>query len=465
MNNNPHQPDTDDVVLSGKSSSPILLPTCPVCKTEYIEGEVNRCFICNWDLTPCPKALMEKHNAQLAWAREMWMKFQVQEKQLHASQFQVEEVEQEKARFEGEVLYRLNQLEKVQDSSKAVIWAEVPQDTSKADELEKQLLKIHKKLSEADQERQKLKIKISELSVQTAKLEAEQQKKTTDDPQLISELGIDYSRLRNFLARGEWEKANDETNFIINAIYRLLPDEKSINRFPCSDLCTIDEVWVRYSYGKFGFSVQNLIYEEEGEDYNSLALAVGWKGWDHKAEKSLMEKGRIYTGDQKQLNFSLSAPVGHLPFLASDLSFDCYYDWYSQLAFRKVQCIILKIQAVCQSNKKNELNNPTKHSFEISSEILKKYKGYYYRHADKIETEKCIPIEELQLSVRAYNCLKRAKIHSVDALFLSFMREAEFLETSNFKARLAEEVNQALLQQNLEIALYLEQVLNISAIE
>lgn len=57
---------------------------CPVCKTEYTEGEVNRCSICNWDLTRCPEAFVERQNVQLAWAREMWVKFQALQKQLAA---------------------------------------------------------------------------------------------------------------------------------------------------------------------------------------------------------------------------------------------------------------------------------------------------------------------------------------------------------------------------------------------
>jgi hypothetical protein len=111
MSNNANQPQTDDAVLGGQSPPPTSLPQCPVCKTEYIEGEVNRCSVCNWDLTPCPKAFAEKHNAQLAWAKEMWVNFQAEEKQLQALQSQLEEVKQEKARFEGAVLHRLEKLE------------------------------------------------------------------------------------------------------------------------------------------------------------------------------------------------------------------------------------------------------------------------------------------------------------------------------------------------------------------
>jgi DNA-directed RNA polymerase subunit alpha len=61
-----------------------------------------------------------------------------------------------------------------------------------------------------------------------------------------------------------------------------------------------------------------------------------------------------------------------------------------------------------------------------------------------------IPIEELQLSVRAYNCLKRAQINSVADL-LDYTQE-ELLEIKNFGQKSADEVIEA-LQKRLGITL------------
>lgn len=61
-----------------------------------------------------------------------------------------------------------------------------------------------------------------------------------------------------------------------------------------------------------------------------------------------------------------------------------------------------------------------------------------------------IPIEELNLSVRAYNCLKRAQINSVADL-LEYSQE-DLLEIKNFGAKSAEEVIEA-LQNRLGITL------------
>ncbi len=61
-----------------------------------------------------------------------------------------------------------------------------------------------------------------------------------------------------------------------------------------------------------------------------------------------------------------------------------------------------------------------------------------------------IPIEELQLSVRAYNCLKRAQVNTVSDL-LDYSQE-DLLEIKNFGQKSAEEVIEA-LQQRLGITL------------
>jgi DNA-directed RNA polymerase subunit alpha len=64
-----------------------------------------------------------------------------------------------------------------------------------------------------------------------------------------------------------------------------------------------------------------------------------------------------------------------------------------------------------------------------------------------------IPIEELQLSVRAYNCLKRAQINTVADLLL--YNQEDLLEIKNFGQKSAEEVVEA-LKQRLGITLSLE---------
>jgi hypothetical protein len=87
-------------------------------------------------------------------------------------------------------------------------------------------------------------------------------------------------------------------------------DEGSIDNFPCADLRTIDQLWVKYSGGKFGFSVQKRIYQGFGgtrkydrEIWEKFGDKVGWrKGGDW-----------LYYID---ITFDKKAPEGHLPCLA-----------------------------------------------------------------------------------------------------------------------------------------------------
>ena len=74
-------------------------------------------------------------------------------------------------------------------------------------------------------------------------------------------------------------------------------------------------------------------------------------------------------------------------------------------------------------------------------------------YQDEVNPESQIPIEELQLSVRAYNCLKRAQINTVADL-LDYSQE-DLLEIKNFGQKSAEEVIEA-LQKRLGITLPLE---------
>ncbi|EAW35078.1 dynamin family protein [Lyngbya sp. PCC 8106] len=58
---------------------------CPVCSKEYVEGTVNFCTACGWDLKAyplilggIPQEIVEKEQAKLKWAREKWAEKQQQ---------------------------------------------------------------------------------------------------------------------------------------------------------------------------------------------------------------------------------------------------------------------------------------------------------------------------------------------------------------------------------------------------
>jgi hypothetical protein len=119
----------------------------------------------------------------------------------------------------------------------------------------------------------------------------------------------------------------------------------SIDNFPCEDLRTIDQLWVKYSDGRFGFSVQKRIYQSLGgtreyktDIWEKFGDKVGWR-----------KRGKwLYYRD---ITFDKKAPEGHLPGLGVSWVWwwgDFNYDFglffserlCSSLASRLVDCNI-----------------------------------------------------------------------------------------------------------------------------
>ncbi|MBD1884817.1 GUN4 domain-containing protein [Microcoleus vaginatus] len=108
------------------------------------------------------------------------------------------------------------------------------------------------------------------------------------DVPLKSERGVDYTKLRDLLATGEWKEADRETAIKMLEVAERTKDgwlrDEDLDRFPCEDLRTIDQLWVKYSNGRFGFSVQKRIYESLGGSreydrkiWEAFGDRVGWR--------------------------------------------------------------------------------------------------------------------------------------------------------------------------------------------
>jgi hypothetical protein len=175
------------------------------------------------------------------------------------------------------------------------------------------------------------------------KLERQQQaelaRQDTDD--LSSEKGVDYTRLRDLLKAGQWKAADRETvPVMLKAAGRASEgwlDFASIENFPCTDLRIIDQLWVKYSKGRFGFSVQKKMWQEVNENYEAFCVGVGWQvAIKVKEERGWLLKKEVEVDRKKWLSyfeliFDLKAPQGHLPFsLSYDLqTFDLviFFSW------------------------------------------------------------------------------------------------------------------------------------------
>jgi hypothetical protein len=124
---------------------------------------------------------------------------------------------------------------------------------------------------------------------------------------LKSERNIDYQHLQQLLAQQDFQGAD------ILTLQKLceLAGEAALKRkwlyftevesFPATDLYTLDRLWLIYSEGKFGFSVQRQIWLSVGKDFPRLWPKIGWK------------TGNNWTRYPKEFTWDLSAPKGHLP--------------------------------------------------------------------------------------------------------------------------------------------------------
>ncbi|HLO86390.1 MAG TPA: GUN4 domain-containing protein [Nostocaceae cyanobacterium] len=125
-----------------------------------------------------------------------------------------------------------------------------------------------------------------------------------------------YTRLRKLLATGKWKEADIETYKQMHLLAKngeyLTGDEKA--KFPCNHLKAIDQLWLKASKNRFGFSVQKRIWQASGggsgfdeKIYTKFVIRVGWYTKDSTVN------GGYRTINIDNLNYSLKAPQGHLP--------------------------------------------------------------------------------------------------------------------------------------------------------
>jgi hypothetical protein len=128
-----------------------------------------------------------------------------------------------------------------------------------------------------------------------------------------------YRELVNYLASGSWKEADQETDKLMlkaagsEAEKRGYLELEEIRHFPCEDLLLIDQLWVKFSGGKFGFSVQKQIWVEVGgkldfgEDRDAAYVAF---------QKMSDRNGWRVNGEYISYHhviFDTLAPEGHLP--------------------------------------------------------------------------------------------------------------------------------------------------------
>ena len=132
---------------------------------------------------------------------------------------------------------------------------------------------------------------------------------------LSDRYSTDYTSLRDCLALGKWKEADEETARVMLTVAKrdkeAWLDAEHIQNFSCKDIHIIDQLWVKYSNGHFGFSVQKRIYKMLGgtTKYNykiwcKFGDYVGWR----KGEKWLC---------YSDIEFDIRSSEGNLPLVGA----------------------------------------------------------------------------------------------------------------------------------------------------
>lgn len=128
----------------------------------------------------------------------------------------------------------------------------------------------------------------------------------------VTDCPMNYRQLRQLLAARRWKEADVETRKILlqvsgrsEAGWMRAEDFK---QFPCEDLCMLDRLWVTYSKGRFGYSVQKQVWESIGGkvdlDYTIWCRFGDRLGWRRNGNWL----------NYSDLNFDQNtAPLGHFP--------------------------------------------------------------------------------------------------------------------------------------------------------
>lgn len=119
--------------------------------------------------------------------------------------------------------------------------------------------------------------------------------------------GIDYTPLQHALALQQFEEADRLTSAILRRLAGSAAESRGyvyyseVPAFAAADLESLDRLWLVYSQGRFGFSVQLRLLRSLSGRWEQLWPRLGWK------------QGGIWTRYPGSFTWSLEAPEGHLP--------------------------------------------------------------------------------------------------------------------------------------------------------
>jgi hypothetical protein len=131
-----------------------------------------------------------------------------------------------------------------------------------------------------------------------------------------SEMGVDYIPLATSLQLGDFEEADQITRDILiqiagpEAVRRNFVYWTDVKNIPSNDLASIERLWLSYSDGKFGYSVQKRVWEVEKGNFDRFIRRIGWT---LMTEDGFERKLKWFT-TPREFKYKLDeAPKAHLP--------------------------------------------------------------------------------------------------------------------------------------------------------
>ena len=119
--------------------------------------------------------------------------------------------------------------------------------------------------------------------------------------------GLDYGPLQDHLLRQRFEEADRLTSAHLRQLAGPEAERRGYVYFsevpaiPGLDLRSLDRLWLAYSLGRFGFSVQGRLLRLCGNRWEVLWPRLGWK------------REGLWTRYPSSFTWSLEAPEGHMP--------------------------------------------------------------------------------------------------------------------------------------------------------
>mmetsp|Transcript_29490 Transcript_29490/g.94712 ORF Transcript_29490/g.94712 Transcript_29490/m.94712 type:complete len:188 (+) Transcript_29490:99-662(+) len=137
-------------------------------------------------------------------------------------------------------------------------------------------------------------------------------------PELKSEVGYDHMPLAEALKDQDFLTADQITrDSLIQLAGEGAKDRNyvyftEVYDIPGADLATMERLWLLYSKGKFGYTVQKRIWKLQKGSFDNFCRKIGWNTKDGEIERKLK-----WFGANEFIYDLEKAPKGHLPLTAA----------------------------------------------------------------------------------------------------------------------------------------------------